>query len=203
MKLLALLIAISFCSAADRRVAITIDDLPRGGDGPHDYATVRVMTEKLLKPIRDQKIPVIGFVNEGHMPAPELRKILDLWLDAGAGLGNHTLSHANFFTTPLDKFEREVIDGESVTRAALAARGKKLEYFRHPFLNVGPNLETKRAFEQFLAARGYRIALSPSTVPIIFSRKCMQILCLKQEYCRIIYPICAQLSNSLNTARRK
>jgi peptidoglycan/xylan/chitin deacetylase (PgdA/CDA1 family) len=147
------------CSAADRRVAITIDDLPRGGDGgPRDYASLRAMTVKLLAPFKEQKIPVIGFVNENKVPAPELRKILDLWLDAGADLGNHTYSHPSFTTTPLEKFEQEVIDGEPVTRAALAARGKKLEYFRHPFLNVGPNLETKRAFEKFLSARGYRVA---------------------------------------------
>jgi peptidoglycan/xylan/chitin deacetylase (PgdA/CDA1 family) len=153
------LLAAVLSPAADHRVAITIDDLPRGGDGgPRDYASIRAMTEKLLAPFREQKIPVIGFVNENGIPAPELRKILDLWLDAGAELGNHTYSHPNFYKTPLETFEQEVIDGEPVTRAALEARGKKLEYFRHPFLNVGPNLETKRAFEKFLTARGYRIA---------------------------------------------
>jgi len=158
LKYLALLL-VTFCSAADRRVAITIDDLPRGGDGgPRDYESIRAMTEKLLAPFKEQKIPVIGFVNEGKTPAPELRKILDLWLDAGADLGNHTYSHPNFFTTPLEQFEKEVINGEPVTRAALAARGKKLEYFRHPFLNVGPNLETKQAFEKFLLSRDYRVA---------------------------------------------
>jgi hypothetical protein len=34
----------------------------------------------------------------------------------------------------------------------------KLRYFRHPTLNTGPDLATKRAFEKFLAARGYTIA---------------------------------------------
>jgi peptidoglycan/xylan/chitin deacetylase (PgdA/CDA1 family) len=158
LKYLAFLL-VALCSAADRRVAITIDDLPRGGDGgPRDYESLRTMTEKLLAPFKEQKIPVIGFVNEGKIPALELRKILDQWLDAGADLGNHTYSHPNFFTTPLEQFEKEVIDGEPVTRAALEARGRKLEYFRHPFLNVGPNLETRQAFEKFLFNRGYRVA---------------------------------------------
>ena len=159
MKSLTFLLGLALCSAADRRVAITIDDLPRGGDGgPRDYESLRTMTEKLLAPFKEQKIPVIGFVNEGEIPAQELRKILDQWLDAGADLGNHTYSHASFFTTPLEQFEKEVIDGEPVTRAALAARGRTLEYFRHPFLNVGPNLETRQAFEKFLGARGYQVA---------------------------------------------
>ena len=158
MRPLALLF-VTLCQAADHRVAITIDDLPRGGDGDAaNYESVRAMTVKLLEPIQKQKIPVTGFVNEGKMPAPELRKILNLWLDAGADLGNHTYSHANFYKTPLEKFEQEVVSGEPVTRAALEARGKKLEYFRHPFLNTGPNLEAKRAFEKFLTTRGYQIA---------------------------------------------
>ena len=74
MKYVACLLGLALCSAADRRVSITIDDLPRGGDGgPHDYESLRAMTEKLLAPFKEQKIPVIGFVNEGKIPAPELQ----------------------------------------------------------------------------------------------------------------------------------
>jgi hypothetical protein len=60
-------------SAAGRQVAITIDDLPRGGDlGPTDLASIRAMTEQLLRSFRKQKIPVIGFVNEGRiMPSDD------------------------------------------------------------------------------------------------------------------------------------
>src|SRR5262249_41451784 len=73
-----------------RQVAITIDDLPRGGDGGrYDLAGMTYMTKKLLRPFREQKIPVIGFVNAGRGSIDEkgLRTILDLWLDAGAELG--------------------------------------------------------------------------------------------------------------------
>ena len=46
-----------------RTVAITIDDVPRGGDGGgQDFETVRALTEKLLRPIREGAIPVAGFV---------------------------------------------------------------------------------------------------------------------------------------------
>src|SRR5205809_4081022 len=97
--LLALLLYVSTSPGAGREVAITIDDLPRGGDGgPRDLANIRAMTERLLKPFREQKIPVIGFVNEGRQVefGPRgLREILDLWLQAGADLGNHSYSHLN------------------------------------------------------------------------------------------------------------
>jgi len=109
----------------------------------------------LLKPFREQHIPVTGFVNEGQLAAPELRKILDWWLDAGADLGNHTYSHADLSTMPLEAFQADVLSGEPVTRAALAAKGKKLQYFRYPFLHTGPNREIVESFKTFLAQHGY------------------------------------------------
>jgi hypothetical protein len=66
--------------AGDRQVAITIDDLPRGGDGgPYDFESMRAMTEKLLRPFREH-IPVIGFVNAcRHIEDPQqLREILNV-----------------------------------------------------------------------------------------------------------------------------
>lgn len=154
-----------FCAAAlvaaDRQVSITIDDLPRGGDrGPTDLASIRAMTEHLLRPFREQKIPVIGFVNEGRggLATQDLRQILDLWLDAGADLGNHSYSHFNLNDTPLEEYTADILKGESVLRAALAQRGRKIEFYRHPFLHTGPTPAVKRGLEQFLERHGYRVA---------------------------------------------
>ena len=147
---------------ASREVAITIDDLPRGGDGgPRNLAGVRVMTQRLLKPFREQRIPVIGFVNEGrHVEfGPQgMRQILDLWLEAGADLGNHSYSHLNINDVPLDRYTDDIVKGEPILRAALEARGKKLKYYRHPYLFTGPTPEIKRGIQQFLDRRGYLVA---------------------------------------------
>jgi peptidoglycan/xylan/chitin deacetylase (PgdA/CDA1 family) len=149
-------------SAAGRQVAITIDDLPRGGDGgPRSLDSVRVMTANLLQPFREQKIPVIGFVNEGRhveFDAEGLRKILDLWLDAGADLGNHTRSHLNINNIPLEQYTADILSGETILRAALAGRGKTLQFYRHPFLFTGPTEEIKREMQAFLDRHGYRVA---------------------------------------------
>jgi peptidoglycan/xylan/chitin deacetylase (PgdA/CDA1 family) len=157
------LLALAVCAtAANRRVAITIDDLPRGGDGgPRTLAGVETMTKELLRPFREQRIPVIGFVNEGRKVdfGPEgLRQILDLWLDSGADLGNHSRSHLNINKVPLEQYTADILLGEPVLRAALEARGKKLEFYRHPFLFTGPTPEVKRQLQQFLDAHGYRVA---------------------------------------------
>jgi peptidoglycan/xylan/chitin deacetylase (PgdA/CDA1 family) len=149
-------------SAAGREVSITIDDLPRGGDrGPRSLAGVRNMTERLLKPFREQKIPVIGFVSAGRQmefgPAG-LREILDLWLDSGADLGNHSYSHLNINNVSLEEYTADIVKGEPILRAALAARGKRLEFYRHPFLYSGPTLEIKKGMQDFLDKHGYRVA---------------------------------------------
>jgi peptidoglycan-N-acetylglucosamine deacetylase len=149
------------CSAQTRQVAITIDDLPRGGDrGDVSLAGITSMTQKLLKPFREQKIPVIGFVNEGrHQLGPEgLRKILDIWLDAGAELGNHAYSHPSLNNVALESYTADILKGEPITRAALSDRGKKLEFFRHPYLQTGPTSDVKKGLQSFLDERGYRVA---------------------------------------------
>jgi peptidoglycan-N-acetylglucosamine deacetylase len=148
-------------SAAPRQVAITIDDLPRGGDGgSHSLAAVRAMTQKLLRPFREQHLPVIGFVNAGRTEFRDtgLREILNLWLDAGADLGNHAYSHPDLNRIPLDQYTADIVKGEPLLRDVLSARGKKLVYYRHPFLHAGPTLEIKRGLQQFLDAHGYRVA---------------------------------------------
>jgi peptidoglycan/xylan/chitin deacetylase (PgdA/CDA1 family) len=159
-------VALTFLSAAlvfaaDRQVAITIDDLPRGGDGgPTSFEGIRAMTVQLLKPFHDEKIPLIGFVNSGRtsVSPTELRKILDLWLDAGADLGNHTSTHPSLNTTPVDQYEADILKGEAILREAVEAHKKKLEFFRYPFLQVGPTAESKRAVADFLTAHRYRNA---------------------------------------------
>jgi len=146
-----------------RRVAVTFDDLPFTGDGGKTaLSELREYTAKLLSTFAAHKIPAIGFVNERKLQLNGEREaraaLLKMWTDAGYELGNHTFGHAGFYTTPLAAFQQQVIDGEPVTRALLAERGMKLRYFRHPYLNTGPDLKTKEAFEKFLAERGYRVA---------------------------------------------
>jgi peptidoglycan/xylan/chitin deacetylase (PgdA/CDA1 family) len=125
------------------------------------------MTSKLLRTFASHNIPVVGFVNEKGLyqktgEVDERIDVLQMWLDAGHELGNHTFSHLSFTTTPLAVYEEDVIRGETVTKMLLEKKGMKLRYFRYPFFFTGPTLETKRAFEAFLAQRGYTNA--PATI---------------------------------------
>ena len=146
----------------DRQVAVTIDDLPAGMADRMPAADITAMTTKLLGTLRDQKIPVVGFVNEKKLYKPgevdERIKALQMWLDNGFELGNHTFSHMSLNQRELKDWEDDVIQGESVTRMLLAQRKMKLRYFRHPYLDTGRDLATRRKAEEFLIQRGYRIA---------------------------------------------
>ena len=148
-------------SAGAREIAITIDDLPQNGP---EYGLKRMqqMTAKLVGALARHHIPAVAFVNEAQLYKPgevDARiALLAAWADAGLELGNHTFAHKSFHNTTLADFEDEVIRGETVSRQLDAAHGKTLRYFRHPYLDTGPDLATRTAFEAFLAARGYTIA---------------------------------------------
>ena len=142
-----------------KQVAITIDDLPHGGSGPvPDFPQLRQFTKGFLEPLKQARVPFIGFVNERNLNPVRLRRVLDMWLDSGGDLGNHTATHPDLNRVALEKYEQDILAGESVTRAALEARGRRLRYFRHPFLHAGKDPETKHALEQWLSAHGYTVA---------------------------------------------
>jgi peptidoglycan-N-acetylglucosamine deacetylase len=151
-----------------KEVAVTIDDVPL--NGPR-FALIRLqtMTDKLLSGIKSHRIPVVGFVNESLLYIPgetDARiNLLRQWSDAGVELGNHTFAHLGLKDTPLTEYEDDFVRGEAVTRFVVKQNGSKPRYFRHPFLQMGPTKEIEQSFENFIAARGYRIA--PVTIDIM------------------------------------
>jgi peptidoglycan-N-acetylglucosamine deacetylase len=149
-----------------REVAITVDDLPGalpGNDFAYgDLKELQKINHGIPGVLKAHHAWAIGFVNERKLQVQGERDaraaLLQVWLDDGLFLGNHTYSHADFSTTPLQQYEDETVRGEVVTEALLNARGEKELYFRHPYLNTGMSLDVKSAFDAFLKARGYVIA---------------------------------------------
>ena len=155
-----------------REAAVTFDDLPVISVTPIDAAGRTTLTRRLLAKISAWKVPVIGFVNEYGLYAfrhdrrgqPDQRgmSLLQMWLDAGLELGNHTFAHTDLHATSPAAFEADVVRGEAVTAKLLRRKGMRLRYFRHPYLHTGRDLATRQDVERFLAGRGYRVA--PVTV---------------------------------------
>ena len=153
--------------APARHIAITVDDLPAMNATTLDAGAITEINRKIIAALVAAHAPATGFVIEERLyKTGEVdRRIaaLDAWLAAGLDLGNHTYSHTSLNQVELHDWEDDVVEGESVTRFLLRAHpGHSLHYFRHPYLDVGPDLQTRRAAEAFLTGRGYRIA--PVTV---------------------------------------
>src|SRR5262249_53658387 len=55
-------------------------------------------------------------------------------------------------------YTADVVRGEAPILEALATRGKKLEFYRHPFLHTGPTPDKKRGLASFLDHHGYTVA---------------------------------------------
>jgi peptidoglycan/xylan/chitin deacetylase (PgdA/CDA1 family) len=144
-----------------REVAITFDDLPQSFERLEAGKLID-LHRKLLTSITANDVPAVGFVNEGVLSTAKERimlfDILQMWLDAGFELGNHTFSHLYFYETPLHVYEEDVIRGEAMISLLQGGRSTRPRYFRHPHLSTGPDLATKRAFERFLAERNYQVA---------------------------------------------
>lgn len=168
MIVLAALHAVAASAAGpDRRIAVTIDDLPWARLDTIAPPDLQSRHARLISALRDSGVPVVGFVNESKLEvagtvAPERLAMLRDWLDAGAELGNHTYAHVDLHAVGVDAFEADVLEGERQLRPLLATRGQAPRWFRHPYLRAGRTPQEKAAVVDFLATRGYRVA--PVTV---------------------------------------
>lgn len=151
----------------DRRIAVTIDDLPWArldGITPPD---LQARHRRLIDALKRADVPVVGFVNENKLEVdgqvnPQRLAMLDDWLDAGYELGNHTYSHADLHVVGIEAYQQEILKGERQLRPLLAERGLVPRWFRHPYLRAGRTAQDKASVAAFLGKHGYRIA--PVTV---------------------------------------
>ena len=149
-------------NSSQRTIAITIDDLPAAAANFMTGTEINEMTAKLLTTLRDQKVAAVGFVNEKKLyklgEVDARINALKMWGDYGFELGNHTFAHTSINRVSLKEWEEDVIRGETVTAMLLAQHNMKMRYLRHPYLDTGRDLQTRREAEAFLVNRGYRIA---------------------------------------------
>ena len=151
----------------ERRIAITIDDLPWATMGDETPPTLAAYHPKLMAALKAGNAPVIGFVNEGKLVSggkvdTTRVHLLRDWLDAGATLGNHTQNHADLHAVGMEEYESQIMRGETFLRPLLEERGLEPQWFRHPYLRAGRTPEDKQELSGFLRVHGYRIA--PVTV---------------------------------------
>lgn len=151
----------------DKKMCITIDDLPFVTRLPLDVTQKKIYTQQILSALVKHRVPATGFVNEGKMFRNDTlmngyTALLEDWLKRGMDLGNHTWSHMDYNTHTLAQYSHDVIRGSLITDSLFRVYHKQMKYFRHPYLRRGNSREKVDSLELFLKAHHYTEA--PVTV---------------------------------------
>ena len=148
----------------ERRLAITVDDLP--AVAVRDSAELARLTRTMLDAFEAHAVTVTGFVNAGKIDDGPQRTariaLLRDWLSAGHELGNHGAFHLSANDAPLDLFVHDVLLGDSLPRALSLEAGRPYRFHRLPFLHSGASDAARATVDSALASLGLRAA--PVTV---------------------------------------
>ena len=147
--------------AHPRSVAITIDDGPAVNE-LKDLGNFQRIARGLLSSLEAEKVPATIFINERQLNVSGQRDgraaVLAMWLDAGYDLANHTYSHLSANKVSVREFENDIVRGDVIMRPMMEERGRKMVWFRYPFLDSGTTPEVHQAIMDFLEQHHYRVA---------------------------------------------
>jgi peptidoglycan/xylan/chitin deacetylase (PgdA/CDA1 family) len=138
-------------------IAITFDDLPQVGILPAAEDAVSV-AKALVSELKANHLEgTYGFVNADKLPGrPGAPQALQIWLDAGMNIGNHTFSHMRLTTNTVEAFEQDIAQDEPVLKQD--GQGRDWRWFRYPYLEEGETVEKRHAVRNYLREHGYRVA---------------------------------------------
>jgi peptidoglycan/xylan/chitin deacetylase (PgdA/CDA1 family) len=144
MRLILLLLGLLLAAApaaAQKRIALTFDDVPRARDS---FLTPDERTERLIAALRDARVPQAAFfVTTGNLDRPdgaggEVR--IAAYVAAGHVIANHSHSHLWATRTPVADY---LADLDRATRW-LEGRPGYRPWYRFPFLDEGRDTPERR-----------------------------------------------------------
>jgi len=171
---LSLILSLSFSQSIqkknDKKICITIDDLPAVTyqSNNADHARLqREITVKLINTFEEYTIPAMGFVVIGQLyddndVNPANLSLIERWLEHGYDLGNHTYSHIDYNTVADTIYFNNIIKGQNIVMALNQKYHKHFQYFRHPYLHAGADSVKAQALNNFLSQNHYIV--SPVTI---------------------------------------
>ncbi|MCW8442766.1 polysaccharide deacetylase family protein [Fluoribacter gormanii] len=147
-----------------KTVSITIDDLPFVGEYRNFH--LNMMIDTMTK----EQVPATGFII-----ASEVRKnnweILHKFRDAGFGLGNHTLTHANLNKMDTKEYIQEIRGADNILHPVLT----KPKYFRYPYLAMSSG-QKKEDILCYLARKNYHVApITIDSKDFVFNQRLLSV----------------------------
>jgi peptidoglycan/xylan/chitin deacetylase (PgdA/CDA1 family) len=148
---------------AQKKICITIDDLPTTSRFYNTQDGQQKLTSLLLNHLRHYRVPATGFViGQFVQPATSIDstqvRLLRQWVEAGMELGNHSFSHPDYHQKSSAGFLADVARNDSVLKPMLRTWKQPLRFFRHPFLHRGNTIAKQDSLVAFLKSRGYQEA---------------------------------------------
>ncbi len=163
LQLILILCCIDLQAQINRKICISVDDLPLVRYGIKGKAHEWDITNGILDAFKKYDVPAIGYVNAGKLfPEGQLDSsritYVEQWLKEGFEIGNHTYSHKNYHRVSFDEYTRDILEGEKIVKALVESYDRKYEYFRHPYLRSGENDGATKRLKVFLKEHGYQEA---------------------------------------------
>jgi peptidoglycan/xylan/chitin deacetylase (PgdA/CDA1 family) len=141
-------------ASAQKRIALTFDDVPRGRGA---FLSPGQRTEALIASLKRARVRQAAFfVNPGFLAKPDGvdgEAHVRAYVAAGHVIGNHSFDHPHLNAKPAEEYLA------NIDRAAAWLKGRKgyRPWFRFPFLDEGDRDKAKRdAVRAGLKARGLR-----------------------------------------------
>ncbi len=148
-------------ATSGRPLLVTVDDLPVGAARLHTEPAERLrITEGLLAVLAKHRVRAVAFVIWGNVKGPLDEALLGRWLAGGHELGNHSGSHLDYSRTDTDTYIADVEAGRLGLQRFLEARGRRVRYFRFPYLREGATQARLDAMRAYLAGS------SQQTIPV-------------------------------------
>jgi peptidoglycan/xylan/chitin deacetylase (PgdA/CDA1 family) len=147
----------------EKKICITVDDLPAVTYNSTNKNLKREITIKLTETFEKYKIPAIGFVVIGKLYNGESvdlsnLKVIEMWLEHGCDLGNHTYSHFDYNSVNDTTYFNDIIKSQTLLKSLMQKHNKELKYFRHPYLHSGYDSIRSKSLNDFLSKNNYIVA---------------------------------------------
>ena len=161
---LSFIILANISFAQKRELALTIDDLPFVGDSKSFHLNM------IINAIKRSEVPATGFIIAKEVTAKNW-DMLRKFHDAGLGLGNHTLSHANLNRVGPEAYIKEIDAADKILSPVLT----EPKYFRYPYLAMGIG-NNKNRVKHYLSSKNYQIApISIDSKDFIFNQLLLSV----------------------------
>lgn len=143
------LLALAPAASAQKRIALTFDDTPRGVGA---FFTMEERSKRLVAALGKARVEQAAFfVNPGRVQTPADKAVVDRYVRAGHVVANHSFSHPHLNQLAAADYLADIDKAE----AWLKPRPGRRPWFRYPFLDEGGKDKAKRdAVRAGLAARG-------------------------------------------------